>query len=93
MSNASEGATEANWGHRGPMMIWSARVTNSAHAEPVLKPFMRRYPASVRGTAWRVHERCDGTLTRITSGSVLVTDLTKDRTVVVRAGRSHLARP
>jgi streptogramin lyase len=49
--------------------------------------------ATVRGTRWYVEERCDGTFTKVTSGSVVVRDLAKRRDVVVRAGRSYLARP
>ena len=48
--------------------------------------------ATVRGTSWYVADRCDGTLTRVTRGSVSVRDLRGDRTVVVRAGQSYLAR-
>jgi hypothetical protein len=48
---------------------------------------------TVRGTTWYVADRCDGTLTRVTSGSVSVRDLRRRRTVVVRAGHSYLARP
>jgi hypothetical protein len=48
--------------------------------------------ATVRGTAWYVADRCDGTLTRVTSGSVSVRDLRRQRTVVVGAGTSYLAR-
>jgi hypothetical protein len=47
---------------------------------------------TVRGTTWYVADRCDGTLTRVTSGSVSVRDLHRQRTVVVRAGHSYLAR-
>jgi hypothetical protein len=47
---------------------------------------------TVRGTTWFVSDRCDGTLTRVTSGSVAVRDVHTDRTVVVRAGQRHLAR-
>jgi hypothetical protein len=47
---------------------------------------------TVRGTTWFVSDRCDGTLTRVTSGSVAVRDLRSGRTVVVRAGQRHLAR-
>lgn len=46
---------------------------------------------TVRGTTWFVSDRCDGTLTRVTSGSVAVRDLHTGRTVVVRAGHRHLA--
>jgi len=48
---------------------------------------------TVRGTTWYVADRCDGTLTRVTSGSVSVRDLRRHRTVVVRAGQRYLARP
>ena len=52
----------------------------------------RRSSATVRGTVWLVEERCDGTLTRVRRGSVTVRDRVARRTVVVRAGRSYLAR-
>ena len=47
--------------------------------------------ATVRGTAWYVEDRCDGTLTRVSKGSVSVYDRGRHRTVVVRAGHSYLA--
>jgi hypothetical protein len=48
--------------------------------------------ATVRGTKWYVADRCDGTLTRVTRGSVAVRDLRRKRTVVVGAGHSYLAQ-
>jgi hypothetical protein len=48
--------------------------------------------ATVRGTAWYVEDRCDGTLTRVSEGSVSVYDRGRHRTVLVRAGHSYLAR-
>ena len=48
--------------------------------------------ATVRGTAWYVEDRCDGTLTRVSKGSVSVRDLRRQRTVIVHAGKSYLAR-
>jgi hypothetical protein len=48
--------------------------------------------ATVRGTRWLVVDRCDGTLTRVTEGSVAVRDFVRRRTVLVRAGRQYLAR-
>jgi hypothetical protein len=47
---------------------------------------------TVRGTTWYVADRCDGTLTRVTEGSVAVRDLHRHRTVVVRAGHRYLAK-
>jgi hypothetical protein len=48
--------------------------------------------ATVRGTAWYVEDRCDGTLTRVSRGSVSVRDLRRQRTVIVAAGKRYLAR-
>jgi hypothetical protein len=47
----------------------------------------------VRGTVWEVIDRCDGTLTKVKRGRVVVRDFRLKRTVVVRAGKSYLARP
>jgi hypothetical protein len=53
-----------------------------------------RYAAgTVRGTAWTTTDRCDGTLIAVQLHSVLVTDLVKHITVLVRAGHHYLARP
>lgn len=48
--------------------------------------------ATVRGTDWTVVDRCDGTLTRVARGSVIVRDLRRRRSFVVRARRSRLVR-
>jgi hypothetical protein len=48
--------------------------------------------ATVRGTTWRVQDRCDGTLTTVIEGVVAVRDFRLGRTVLVRAGQSYLAR-
>jgi Ca2+-binding RTX toxin-like protein len=49
--------------------------------------------ATVRGTTWYTADACDGTLTRVTEGSVSVTDLVRGVDVVVAAGQSYLATP
>ena len=48
--------------------------------------------AALRGTTWDTIDRCDGTQVRVTKGRVAVTDLVRRRTVIVRAGRTYLAR-
>jgi uncharacterized repeat protein (TIGR01451 family) len=48
--------------------------------------------ATVRGTTWLVVDRCDGTLVRVTKGSVLVRDFARGRKVVVKVGKSYLAK-
>jgi hypothetical protein len=49
--------------------------------------------ATVRGTKWLVQDTCAGTLTRVVRGSVTVRDRVRNKTVVVRAGKSYLAKP
>jgi hypothetical protein len=48
--------------------------------------------ATVRGTRWATIETCAGTITRVAQGAVSVRDLRAKRTVLIRAGRSYLAR-
>ena len=48
--------------------------------------------ATVRGTRWRTVERCDGTLTTVAEGVVVVRDLRTRRSVRVTAGHSYLAK-
>ena len=53
----------------------------------------RNSTATVRGTEWRMTDTCAGTLTEVKKGSVLVRDLTKRKTIVVKKGHSYLAKP
>jgi hypothetical protein len=48
--------------------------------------------ATVRGTIWLVQDRCEGTLTKVTRGTVRVRDFRRKKTVTVKAGHSYLAR-
>jgi ferric-dicitrate binding protein FerR (iron transport regulator) len=52
----------------------------------------RSSTATVRGTEWSVIDRCDGTLTTVKRGTVIVRDTVKHRTVKLRSGQSYLAR-
>jgi hypothetical protein len=52
----------------------------------------RNSAATVRGTVWITADRCDGTLTTVKRGRVAVRDFRRKRTVIVRAGKSYLAR-
>jgi hypothetical protein len=47
--------------------------------------------ATVRGTVWSTADRCDGTLTHVTRGTVDVSDLVRHKTITVHAGHSYLA--
>jgi hypothetical protein len=48
--------------------------------------------ATVRGTKWTVTDRCDNTLTKVTRGRVAVRDFRRKKTILVRAGKSYIAR-
>ena len=52
----------------------------------------RNSSATVRGTRWDVIDRCDGTLTKVSRGRVVVRDFRLKRNVTVRAGKRYLAR-
>jgi hypothetical protein len=52
----------------------------------------RHSAATVRGTKWTVADRCDGTLTTVQRGAVEVRDFRRKKTIVVKAGKSYLAR-
>jgi ferric-dicitrate binding protein FerR (iron transport regulator) len=47
---------------------------------------------TVRGTAWSVADRCDGTVTRVTEGAVDVRVRRTGRIVRLTAGERFLAR-
>jgi DNA-binding beta-propeller fold protein YncE len=49
--------------------------------------------AAVRGTRWLVEDRCRGTLTRVTQGTVTVRDFVRDRRIVLRRGQRYFASP
>jgi hypothetical protein len=48
--------------------------------------------ATVRGTVWGVLDRCDGTLTRVTRGVLVVRDFRLRKTVTLFTGQTYLAR-
>jgi hypothetical protein len=48
--------------------------------------------ATARSTAWTMSDRCDGTLTVVTRGTVTVQDNVRHVKVLVRAGHRYLAR-
>ena len=52
----------------------------------------RNAAATVRGTRWGVQDRCDGTLVAVQQGRVEVRDLVKRKTIILRAGRTYVAK-
>ena len=47
----------------------------------------------MRGTKWLTQDTCGGTLVRVKRGTVTVRDFAKKKTVVVKKGKSYVARP
>jgi hypothetical protein len=72
----------------------SSKVLQLLHASAHGKFRTRgRYSAAtVLGTIWTVADRCDGTLTHDVTDKVSVTDFVRQKTVVLHAGQSYLAR-
>jgi hypothetical protein len=56
------------------------------------RTYGRSSVATVRGTSWYTEDRCDGTLTRVTSGKVLVRNRRTGKSKLVTKGHSFLAR-
>ncbi|HEX2233265.1 MAG TPA: hypothetical protein VHG69_07865, partial [Thermoleophilaceae bacterium] len=52
----------------------------------------RHSAATVRGTTWVTVDRCDGTLTAVRQGRVVVRDFRRRRNILVRAGKNYLAK-
>ena len=48
--------------------------------------------ATVLGTDWGVRDRCDGTLTVVRTGVVVVRDFGRRQNVIVHAGQTYLAK-
>ena len=93
MTNATRGRS---WITLGILLIVGA-ATAIAFAAPAgggrrFRTRGRHSAATVRGTFWETSDRCDGTLTRVRRGRVVVRDFRLRRNVLVRAGRSYLAR-
>lgn len=57
------------------------------------KTSARYSSATVRGTFWLTADRCDGTLTRVNRGRVVVLDFVLKKRILLRAGQIYLARP
>jgi Tol biopolymer transport system component len=63
-----------------------------ANAKGRFRTTGRNSSATVRGTKWDVTDRCDGTLTKVRRGRVVVRDFRRKRSVTLRAGKSYLAK-
>jgi hypothetical protein len=73
----------------------SKRVLQLLHAKDNHGKFRtkgRYAAATTRGTVWSIADRCDGTLTHVNQGTVIVNDLVKHKNITVHAGGSYLAK-
>ena len=75
-----------------PARISKRRLWGSDHRGR-FRTHGRNSHATVRGTKWSVVDSCKGTLTRVTSGSVVVRDTVRRKSVVLKAGERYLAKP
>jgi hypothetical protein len=66
------------------------RVNASAHGRFTVRG--QYSAATVRGTVWNVGNRCEGTLTHVTRGVVLVRDFRRRKTITLFTGESYLAK-
>jgi Tol biopolymer transport system component len=63
-----------------------------ANARGRFRTIGRDSSATVRGTAWDTTDRCDGTLTKVKRGRVVVRDFRRKRNITLTAGKSYLAK-
>jgi streptogramin lyase len=85
-AGASALAREAKGRRRAVRHLWG----KDSHAR--FRTHGRDSVATVRGTRWLTTDRCDGTLTRVREGKVLVRDLRRRHSVLLTAGHAYLAR-
>jgi CSLREA domain-containing protein len=84
-------------GRRGKLASASALSRRTirklrANAKGRFRTRGRHSAATVRGTFWITADRCDGTLTTVKRGRVAVRDFRRKKTILVRAGKSYLAK-
>jgi hypothetical protein len=100
VSNAFQGAPSfascaAQSGAGGSAAAVSSKVLQLLHAKDNHGKFRtkgRYAAATTRGTVWSIADRCDGTLTQVKQGTVIVNDLVRHKNITVRAGHSYLAK-
>lgn len=63
-----------------------------ASARGRFKVIARNSSATVSATVWQMDDRCDGTLTKVRRGRLVVRDLRRRRNVNLKAGQAYLAK-
>jgi hypothetical protein len=82
-------------GHGGAVQAALSRRTIRrlrASARGRFRTTGRNSSASVRGTVWSMEDRCDGTLTRVHRGRVVVRDFGRRKNIVLTTGKHYLAK-
>jgi hypothetical protein len=94
LKGASFNRCQARSGSTAGAARLSKKVINQLKADAKGKYRSRgkHSAATVRGTVWITADRCDGTLTTVKRGKVAVRDFRRKKTVIVRAGKSYLAK-
>ena len=85
---AKHGATDATVAALSTKTLQLLKVS----AKGKFKTTGRYSSATVRGTAWTIADKCDGTLTHVTRDTVLVDDFVRHKTILLHAGQSYLAK-
>jgi Ca2+-binding RTX toxin-like protein len=85
LSKCTKGRVVAGASHRA-----LRRLFGNAHGH--FRTRGRFSSATVRGTRWSIEDRCDGTLTTVQRGTVVVHDFGRKRDVTLRSGQTYLAR-
>jgi Tol biopolymer transport system component len=83
----------AGGGKRASASLSRRRIRRlRANARGRFRTSGRNSSATVRGTIWDITDRCDGTLTHVKRGKVVVRDFRRKKSITVRAGKSYLAK-
>jgi hypothetical protein len=90
LKGSSFSRCRARGGRAGAAQLTVRRLR--ANARGRFRTRGRNSSATVRGTIWTTTDRCDGTLTTVKRGRVVVRDLRRKRNVTLTAGKSYLAR-
>ena len=85
---AKHGATDATAAALSSKTLQLLKVS----AKGKFKTTGRYSSATVRGTAWTIADKCNGTLTHVTRDTVLVDDFVRHTTILLHAGQSYLAK-
>jgi hypothetical protein len=85
---AKHGATDATVAALSTKTLQLLKVS----AKGKFKTTGRYSSATVRGTAWTIADKCNGTLTHVIRDTVLVDDFVRHKTILLHAGQSYLAK-